>query len=251
MREAAWPRPSFRLDSLEKIYCIVIAIQSCQARLIVTEHNFKSMRTAMVESQLRTSDVNDPRVIAAMASVPREAFLPVERQALAYIDRPVKLSEARWLNPPLATGRLLTAAEVEPDDKVLLIGAATGYSAALLSQLASSVIAVEDDEALLPRAKAVLAGYGNVTLAPGSLHQGARKHAPYSLIVIDGAVEEIPATLIKQLADGGRLVTALSDRGVTRLALGRKSGEAFGMTHFADCESVVLPGFSKPKNFTF
>lgn len=251
MREAAWPWPPIGLDSLETIYCIVITIQSCQARLIVTEHNFKSMRTAMVESQLRTSDVNDPRVIAAMASVPREAFLPADRQALAYIDRPVKLSDGRSLNPPLATGRLLTAAEVDPGDKVLVIGAATGYSAALLSQLASSVVAVEEDEALLPRARAVLAGYENVTLVPGSLTQGARKHAPYSLIFIDGAVEEIPAALIKQLADGGRLVTAISDRGVTRLALGRKSGGAFGMTHFADCEAVVLPGFEKPKSFTF
>lgn len=217
----------------------------------MTEHNFKSMRTAMVESQLRTSDVNDPRVIAAMASVPREAFLPAERQAMAYIDRPVKLSATRWLNPPLATGRLLTAAEVEPQDNVLVIGAATGYSAALLSQLAASVVAVEEDEALLPRAKAVLAGYGNVRLVAGALNQGARKYGPYSLIFFDGAVAEIPPAIIRQLADGGRIAVAIIDRGVARLALGRKSGEAFGMTHFADCESVILPGFEKPKSFTF
>ncbi|HKR15969.1 protein-L-isoaspartate O-methyltransferase [Rhizorhapis sp.] len=217
----------------------------------MTEHNFKSMRTAMVESQLRTSDVNDPRVIAAMATVAREAFLPAERQALAYIDRPVKLSESRWLNPPLATGRLLTAAEVEPSDTVLLIGAATGYTAALLSQLVASVVAVEEDEALLPRAKAVLAGYANVKLVPGPINQGAKKFGPYSLIVIDGAVEEIPAAIVKQLADGGRLAAAILDRGVARLAIGRKSGEAFGITHFADCESVSLPGFQKPKSFTF
>lgn len=217
----------------------------------MTEQNFKSMRAAMVESQLRTSDVNDPRVIAVMGSVAREAFLPADRQALAYIDRPVKLSEGRSLNPPLATGRLLTAAEITPEDNVLLIGAATGYAAALLSRLAASVIAVEEDEALLPRAKAVLAGYGNVTLLSGPLGQGARKYAPYSLIVIDGAVEEIPAALTKQLADGGRLVAAIADRGVTRLSIGRKSGEAFGMSSFADCESVVLPGFAKPKSFTF
>ena len=217
----------------------------------MTEQNFKSMRNAMVESQLRTSDVNDPRVIAAMASVPREAFLPVERQALAYIDRPVRLSEGRWLNPPLSTGRLLTAAEVVPDDTVLVIGAATGYSAALLSQLAASVVAVEEDEALLPRAKAVLAGYGNVRLVPGALHQGARKDAPYSLIFIDGAVEVIPTAIIKQLAEDGRLVSAIVDKGVTRLSLGRKSGGAFGISSFADCESVILPGFTKPETFKF
>lgn len=217
----------------------------------MTEHNFNSMRTAMVESQLRTSDVNDPRVIDVMGSVAREAFLPNDRQALAYIDRPVKLTESRWLNPPLATGRLLTAASVEPQDNVLLVGAATGYTAALLSQLSASVVAVEDDEALTPRAKAVLAGYGNVRLVAGPPSEGVEQYGPYSLIMIDGAVEEIPAALIKQLADGGRLVAAVLDRGVARLAIGRKSGEAFGMTHFADCESVPLPGFEKPKSFTF
>lgn len=205
----------------------------------------------MVESQLRTSDVNDPRVIAAMENVAREAFLPNDRQALAYIDRPVKLAENRWLNPPLATGRLLTAAAIEPQDNVLLIGAATGYTAALLSQLSASVVAVEDDEALLPRAKAVLAGYANVKLIAGAPNEGAEEYGPYTLIVIDGAVEEIPLRLIKQLADGGRLVVAVLDRGVARLTIGRKSGDAFGMIHFADCESVPLPGFEKPKSFTF
>lgn len=217
----------------------------------MTDQNFKAMRAAMVESQLRTSDVNDPRVIAAMASVPRETFLPPERQALAYIDRPVKLTGSRSLNPPLATGRLLTVAEVEPEDKVLLIGAATGYSAALLSRLAASVVAVEEEEELIRRAEAVLAGYGNVKLAAGPLAGGARKYGPYTLIVIDGAVEEVPPALVKQLADGGRLVAALSDRGVSRLSIGRKAGDAFGMTSFADCESVELPGFAKPKSFTF
>lgn len=218
---------------------------------MVTDQNFKAMREAMVESQLRTSDVNDPRVIAAMASVPRETFLPAERQALAYIDRPAKLTDSRSLNPPLSTGRLLTAAEVEPEDKALVVGAATGYSAALLSSLAASVVAVEEDEDLLRRAKAVLAGYGNVKLVAGPLAEGARKQGPYSLILIDGAVEEIPSALVKQLADGGRLVAALSDRGVSRLSIGRKVGDAFGMTSFADCESVDLPGFATPKSFNF
>lgn len=217
----------------------------------MTEHNFKAMREAMVESQLRTSDVNDPRVVAAMASIPRETFLPAERQALAYIDRPVRLTEGRSLNPPLATGRLLTMAEVEPEDNVLVIGAATGYCAAVLSRIAAAVVAVEQDEELLRRAKAVLAGYGNVTLVAGPLNEGARKHGPYTLIVIDGAVEELPAAIVKQLADGGRLVAAIIDRGVSRLSIGRKAGDAFGLKSFADVESVELPGFAKPKSFTF
>ncbi|MDI1296471.1 MAG: protein-L-isoaspartate O-methyltransferase, partial [bacterium] len=101
----------------------------------MTEQNFSSMRNAMVESQLRTSDVDDQRVIAVMAHVPREDFLPVERRSMAYVDRPVPLAGGRALNPPLVIGRLLKEAHIEPGDTVLLIGAATGYSAALLAAL--------------------------------------------------------------------------------------------------------------------
>src|SRR3546814_12476158 len=125
------------------------------------------MRNAMVESQLRTSDVNDPRVIAAMARVPREAFLPTERQALAYIDRPVKLSEGRSTNPPLATRRLLTEARLRMDDDVLLIGAATGSCAPLPSTTFASVRAEEEDAALTSCYWARRAGAGRFTRSRG------------------------------------------------------------------------------------
>jgi protein-L-isoaspartate(D-aspartate) O-methyltransferase len=213
---------------------------------MVTEQTYSSMRSAMVDSQLRTSDVTDPAVIAAMASVPRESFLPDERKAMAYIDRAVQLSGGRALNPPLATGRLLTEAAVKAGHKVLLIGAATGYAAVLLQKMGAIVTAVEEDSLL--SAKAAAAG---VQITSAQLAAGSPGEGPYDIIVIDGAVEELPAALVGQLAEGGRLVTGLVERGVTRLCSGRKSGSAFGLASLADMEMVVLPGFAKPEGFVF
>ncbi|MBS0502909.1 MAG: protein-L-isoaspartate O-methyltransferase [Proteobacteria bacterium] len=213
----------------------------------MTEQNFEAMRRAMVESQLRTTGVNDPRVVAAMAEVPRERFVPADRRALAYTDRPVPLGGGRALNLPEATGLLLTAAQIRVEDHVLLVGAGTGYTAALLARLAGSVVAVEEDAALAAQARDV----AGVQIVEGPLAEGAARHAPYDLIVIDGLVEHVPEALIAQLKDGGRLVCALLDRGASRLAFGRKAGTGFGCDLFADCEAPPLPGFARPKSFVF
>lgn len=210
----------------------------------MTEQNFSSMRAAMVESQLRTSDVDDQRVIAVMAKVPREDFVPAERRAMAYVDRPIPLSGGRALNPPLVTGRLLKEAQVEPGDKVLLIGAATGYAAALLVALGAQVTAVEEEggpDIAVPGA----------TVVRGALSAGAAAGAPYDLLFIDGAVEEVPAALVEQLGPDARVVTGIVDRGVTRLSSGRVVGGLLGLSSLIDMEMVVLPGFGAPKAFTF
>lgn len=216
----------------------------------MTEQNFEAMRRAMVESQLRTTGVNDPRVVAAMGEVPRERFVPVERRALAYMDRPVALGSDRALNIPEATGLMLTAAAVRASDKVLLVGAASGYTAALLDRLAAHVVALEEDTALLTFARENLAG-ARVELVEGPLNHGWAAGAPYDLIFVDGLVEHVSDALVDQLADGGRLACALLDRGASRLAVGRKSGSGFGLDLFADCEAAVLPGFVRPKTFVF
>ncbi len=216
----------------------------------MTEQNFETMRRAMVESQLRTTGVNDPRVVAAMAMVPRERFVPAEWQALAYMDRPVPLGSGRELNLPEATGALLTAAAIRPSDKVLIVGAATGYTAAVVADIALQVTALEENEALIDQGRAALAGTG-VQLAQGPLAEGWSAGAPYDLIIVDGLVEQVPDALIEQLADGGRLACALLDRGASRLAIGRKSGAGFGLDLFADCDASPLPGFAKPKTFVF
>lgn len=212
---------------------------------------FSAMRHAMVASQLRTSAVNDARVVEAMAQVPRERFVPAEIGALAYRDGLLPLVGGRQHNSPLATGRLLTEAHVAPTDHVLLIGAAGGYAAAVLSRLARSVVAVEGDASLAALARTALAGLANVELVEGPLEAGAPGSAPYDLLVVDGAVEQLPDALVAQLKPGGRAVTGIVDRGVTRLAVGGRSEGGFGVADFADCECARLPGFTQPTRFRF
>jgi protein-L-isoaspartate(D-aspartate) O-methyltransferase len=214
-------------------------------------HDFGDMRAAMVSSQLRTSAVNDPRVVAAMALVPRERFVPEEQRAFAYLDAAVPLGRGRYLNVPMATGRLLTEAYLTPRDRVLLIGAASGYTAAVLSELVAHVVAVESDPALVALARDALAGRGGIELVEGPLDVGAPANAPYDILLIDGAVEFVPEALIEQLAPDGRAVTGLVDRNIIRLASGRRSAGGFGLTSFVDVDCTVLPGFSRPRGFSF
>jgi protein-L-isoaspartate(D-aspartate) O-methyltransferase len=209
----------------------------------------ETARAAMVVSQLRTSGVSDARVVAAMAQVEREKFLPESQRALAYRDRSLPLGNGRSQNPPLATGLLLTEARLQPTDKVLVVGAAGGYAAAVAAQLAAKVVAVEVDPALAAAARSALEGQAE--LVEGPLADGHAAGAPYDVLIIDGAVEELPAALAAQVAPGGRIVAGLIDRGVTRLASGLRSEGGFGLNPFADIETAVLPGFEKPLGFKF
>jgi protein-L-isoaspartate(D-aspartate) O-methyltransferase len=216
----------------------------------MTEHNFEHMRRAMVASQLRTTGTNDPRVLAAMGEVPRERFVPTERVSLAYADALVPLKPGRDFNSPMALGRLLTEAAPRAGERALAVGVATGYAAAVLARLVGPCTAVEEDEQLAAEARANLAGF-DVRLVEGALVDGCEVHGPYDLILIDGAVEHVPDALIEQLAEGGRLAAGLLENGVTRLAIGRRAGEGFGMAAFADAASAILPGFAKPRAFKF
>lgn len=209
----------------------------------------ETARAAMVASQLRTSGVNDARVVAAMAQVERERFLPESQRALAYRDRALPLGGGRAQNPPLATGLLLTEARIRPEDKVLIVGAAGGYAAAVVAKLAANVVAVESDPALVAAARDAL--QGDAEVFEGPLEAGYAAAAPYDVLVVDGAVEEIPLGLVEQVKPGGRIVTGLADRGVTRLASGVRSEGGFGLKAFADSECAVLPGFEKPRGFKF
>ena len=210
-----------------------------------------AMRQAMVASQLRPNAIDDPRIVAVMAEIAREDFLPGADEALAYRDTAVPLGRGRAANLPIATGRLLTAAYLRASDQVLLIGAAGGYAAAVLSRLVTRVVAVESDPALAGFAGAALAGLANVTLIEAPLERGAPDHAPYDVLIVDGAVERLPRELVDQVRAGGRITTGLVDRGVTRLAAGRRSEGAYGLSDFADLDCVVLPGFASPPSFRF
>jgi protein-L-isoaspartate(D-aspartate) O-methyltransferase len=209
----------------------------------------ETARAAMVASQLRTSGVDDARVVAAMAQVARERFLPESQRALAYRDRSLPLGGGRVQNPPLATGLLLTEARIGAEDTVLIVGAAGGYTAAVAARLAAKVVAVEADPTLAAAARDALAGAAE--LIEGPLAAGHAAGVPYDVLVIDGAVEEVPATLAEQVKPGGRIVTGLVDRGVTRLAAGVRSEGGFGLNAFADVECAILPGFEKPRGFKF
>lgn len=210
-----------------------------------------ALRVAMVSSQLRTTGVNDPRVIAAMAAVPRELYLPGVPPELAYRDQLIPIGGGRHANLSMATGKLLTEVYLRSTDRVLLIGAAGGYTAAVLARIVAQVTAVESDTALAAHARAALAGVANITLVEAPLPGGCADGAPYDLLFIDGAVENLPETLWSQVAIGGRVATGLFAHGATRLAAGARTSGGLGLNDFADVACAMLPGFAKPVRFTF
>ena len=208
--------------------------------------DFAAAREAMVESQLRPQGVADPAVLQAMGRVERERFLPADKRPLAYADRSVALGGGRFLTAPAVLGQLLTQMMPLRGQRALVVGAGTGYSAAVLAAIGLEVTALETSPELASAARA-----GGVEIVEGPLEAGFAKGAPYDQILIDGAVEYLPDAIVGQLADGGRLGTALVDRGVTRLIVGRKVGGAFGYLSLSDAGVPVLPGFTRPRAFTF
>ncbi|MEO8456021.1 MAG: protein-L-isoaspartate O-methyltransferase [Sphingomicrobium sp.] len=208
--------------------------------------DFAAARAAMVESQLRPQGVNDPAVLHAMATVARERFLPDHSRPLAYVDRAVAIGVGRCLAAPAVLGQLLTQMAPKRGQRALVVGAGTGYSVALLQAMGLEVVAVESSSELAARAREL-----GVEVVEAPLEAGHRAGAPYDQILIDGAVEVIPDAIVGQLADGGCLGTALLDRGVARLVVGRKAGDAFGYLSIGDSGVPALPGFTRPKAFTF
>ena len=209
--------------------------------------DFAAARAAMVENQLRPQGVTDPAVLDAMRRVRREKFLPSHTRPLAYVDRAVAIGERRFLAAPAVLGQLLTQMMPEPGQRALVIGAGTGYSAAVLAGMGLEVTAVESDPVLIAAAREQKVEVTEAELEVGDPKGGAS----YDQILIDGAVEYFPDTIIDQLADGGRLGAALLDRGVARLVVGRKAGGAFGYLSIGDAGVPALPGFSRSRSFTF
>jgi protein-L-isoaspartate(D-aspartate) O-methyltransferase len=208
--------------------------------------DYSAARAAMVDNQLRPQGVSDPAVLQAMATVPREQFLPDHSRPLAYVDRSVAIGPGRFLAAPAALGRLLTQMAPERGQRALVVGAGTGYSAALLAAMGLEVVAVESAPELAGKAREL-----GIEVIEGPLEAGHHAGAPYDQVLIDGAVQLIPDAIIAQLADGGRLGTALVDRGVARLIVGRKSGDAFGYLSIGDAGVPALPGFTRAIAFTF
>ena len=208
--------------------------------------DFAAAREAMVESQLRPQGVTDAAVLDAMRRLPREDFLPSHTRPLAYVDRAVAIGPGRFLAAPAVLGQLLTQMMPSRGQRALVVGAGTGYSAAVLQAIGLGVTALESDAEL-----AAAARDRGIGVVEGPLPQGWPDGAPYDQILIDGAVEHIPDAIVAQLADGGRLGVAIADRGITRLVVGRKAGEAFGTLSIGDAGVPALPGFQRPRAFSF
>lgn len=220
--------------------------------------DFSELRVKMVDGQLRTTDVTSLPLLTAMLAVPREAFVPDSRKELAYIDDNILLSNgagagARYLMKPSPFAKMVQLAEIGPNDKVLDVGAGTGYSAAVLSRLAKSVVALESEASLADKAESTLAGLGcdNVSVARGELKAGNKAGAPYDVIIVEGSVEELPETLLAQLAEDGRLVVVegRGNAGVARIYL-KSNGVATGRRVF-NAAVKPLPGFERTPAFEF
>lgn len=190
--------------------------------------NFEDMRRTMVDSQLRTSGVNDAWVVAAMGRVPREDYVPATHRTTAYMDRSILLDDGSVLNPAVSTAMLLQAADVRPDDVVLLIGKANGYLADVLKSRVQTIVAVAADD----------------------LNQ-AQAGAPFSLIIVDGAAEELPSALLGFAAEGARIVTGVIEGAVTRLAKGYVHKGKVALKPFVDSEIAAIPAFARKPEFVF
>jgi protein-L-isoaspartate(D-aspartate) O-methyltransferase len=221
--------------------------------------DFKQARRAMVDGQVRTSDVTDLDLLAAMLEIPREAFVPQAQAALAYLDRDVVIADAtaagpaRYLMKPMVLARLIQAADPSPRDSVLVIGAGSGYAAAVMSRLVGKVVALEEDESLCQQARSVLPALAshNVTVIHGPLADGASAAGPYDVILIDGGAEIVPDPLCGQLTPGGRLVAVVSSGPLGKAKLFQPvNGKCSGRELF-DANAPVLPGFSLAPVFVF
>lgn len=217
--------------------------------------DFADARRHMVDGQVRPSDVSDLRVIGAMMEVPRENFAPQSAGSIAYLDIELPVGEGaggpRRLLKPIILARLLNAVQIEPTDKVLDVGCASGYTAAVLARIAAQVVALEEDPALAKTAKAALASQPNVAVVSGRLTDGWAQGGPYDVIVLEGSTEIEPETFRNQLKDGGKLICVLGSQPGSAAWLYRRSGDEFGGRPVFSAAAAVLPGFVKPKTFAF
>lgn len=214
--------------------------------------DYLTLRRSMVESQVRTNDVTDIRVQDAMNEVPRERFVPRAKQALSYADAVVEVAPGRFLLDPRTFSKLAQLAEIEPTDRILDVACASGYSAAVLAKLGGRVTALEEDAELVRIASDALAASGaRAEVVQGRLADGYAPGAPYDVIFVNGAVEQIPDAITSQLAEGGRLVIIVQDGAQGRAQLLLREHSRLGARTDFDATVPLLPGFRKARGFVF
>ncbi len=210
-------------------------------------------RVSMVLGQLRPDRVSDERVREAMGDVPRERFAPERLRAVAYIDEDLEIAPGRYLMEPRVFARLLQAAGIDASDVVLDVGCGSGYSAAVIARLVGTVVALESDRELRDWASANLErlSVDNVAVVAGDLTQGYAAEAPYDVIVVNGAVAEVPAALVDQMAEGGRLVAVVQGGAVGKGTLvTRRDGQIDSVVLF-DAQVPYLVGFERRAGFVY
>ena len=216
---------------------------------------FAAARTHMIESQLRPNKVADARVIEGFARIRRELFVPENARAIAYIDEDLPVAPGRHLMEPAVAARLIQTAAVERTDIALVVGAGTGYEAAVLSKIARAVVALEEDAALARMARAALVeeNIASVSVVEGALVAGWRQRAPFDVILIGGAVAEPPSAIVSQLAEDGRLVAVVRPEGpgMGRAVLVRRTGGIIARRVIFDAAIPFLPGFEPKPAFVF
>lgn len=208
----------------------------------------------MVESQIRTNKVTDPRVVDAFGAVPREAFVDEAKKGIAYIDEDLEVAPGRFLMEPMVLARLLQAAAPQAGDMALDIGCATGYSTAVLARLVETVVGLECERVLMDAANRTLNALDvdNAVVVEGALEAGYQKQAPYNVIVFQGGVSQVPEAVKRQLADGGRLVAVVVDAdGIGRGTLVQRAGDSFSSRMLFDAATPLLPGFTREVGFVF
>lgn len=215
--------------------------------------DYTAARLNMVESQVRPNGITDRRIIAAVESVPRELFVPESRRAVAYMDEDVPLEPADKAHGPralievMAFSRMLQHALIKPTDKLLLVGAATGYGAAVAASLSQQVVALECDAGLAAAARRNLASIANVSVVEGALALGVAAAQPFDVILAEGRVEQVPEAWLNQLADGGRLVAVVGETDMAQACVYTTSGSAVAVRQVFDASVAPLPGLKKLK----
>ena len=215
--------------------------------------DFAAARGNMVDCQILPNRVTDQRLISALSTVPREAFVPTEFKGVAYIDEAIPLGGGRYLMEPLVTARLIQTAEPKAQDLALVIGCGTGYGAAVLSYLVGTVVAVESDGGLAKEANQILSDLGidTVAIMEDHMENGYRKQAPYDVIFFDGAVADVPDAISSQLAEEGRLVAVVSKDGVGKAMLMTRHFDQLSSREVFDAGTPLLPGFERSESFVF
>ena len=213
--------------------------------------DYKTRRKIMVDTQIRPSDVTKFPIIDAFLFVPREKFVPDGKREAAYIGENFQIGQSRVILEPRTLAKLLEALDINNDELVLDIGTGLGYSSAVISLVAEVVIAVEDDSSLASEAEEILSEIGadNVVVEINKLEEGAPEHGPYDVIIIQGGVEEIPGSILKQLKNGGRVGAIFIEKGLSTAKIGFKLNDKINWRYSFNAAAPVLPGFFKQKDF--